>query len=178
MEALAVVAFPLLTMPFAEGVAKAAFPAPAGACLGVGVVAAGLLGCWSGTSPPTCTERQAWLPASPRVQHIANRAIDSKSNSATLLKAVQMQHKCDKNTCVVTDKHTQFEKFAGEAQVPSHTRLTCDTFQIVFASPAGSRCLRPKLCFVTKQDVSCCQTHIVQRKHRYNTSCPNNASYS
>ena len=132
------VAFPLLTMPFAEGVGKAAFPAPAGACLGVGVVAAVLLGCLSGTGAPTCTERQAWLPVSPRVYHITNRAIDSKPNSATLLKAVQMQHKCDKNTCLVTDKHTQFEEFVGEAQVPSHTRLTCDTFQNVFASPAGS----------------------------------------
>ena len=116
------VAFPLLTTP----------------CLGVGMVAAGLLGCWSGTGPPTCTKTQAWLLASPRVQHIPNRAIDSTSNSATLLKAVQMQHKCDKNTCLVTDKHTQFQKFAGKAQVPSHRRSTCDTFQYVFASSAGS----------------------------------------
>ena len=136
MEALAVVAFPLLTTPFAEGAGKAAFPAPARACLGVGVVAAGLLGCWSGTGPPACTERQAWLPVSSRVHHTPNRAIDSKPNSATLLKAVQ--HKCDKNTCLVTDKHTQFEKSAGEAQVPSHTRSTCDAFQNAFASPAGS----------------------------------------
>ena len=64
LKVLAGVAFPLLTMPFAAGDGKAgtAFPAPTGACLGVGVLAAALLGCLSGTAAPTCTEIQAWLP--------------------------------------------------------------------------------------------------------------------
>ena len=68
MEALAVdassVAFPLLTMPFAAGNGKAgtAFPAPTGAYLGVGMVAAILLGCLSGAAAPACTKIQAWLP--------------------------------------------------------------------------------------------------------------------
>ncbi len=61
MEALAGVAFPLLTIPFAEGDGKAG-TAPTGACLGVGMVAAVLLGCLSGTAAPACTEIQAWLP--------------------------------------------------------------------------------------------------------------------
>ncbi len=64
MEALAGVASPLLTTPFAEGDGKAgtAFPAPTGTRLGVGMVAAVVLGCLSGTAAPACTEIQAWLP--------------------------------------------------------------------------------------------------------------------
>ena len=52
------VAFPLLTMPFAEGdgMAGTAFSARTGACLGVGMLADGVLGCLSGTAAPACTE--------------------------------------------------------------------------------------------------------------------------
>ena len=136
------VAFPLLTTP----------------CLGVGMVAAGLSGCWSGIGPPTCTKTQAWLLASPRVQHIPNRAIDSTSNSATLLKAVQTQHKCDKNTCLVLTNTHSSKNLQAKHKYP-HTE---DRHVTLF-----KMCLLPQLghisAFVTKQDVSCCQTHIVQR---------------
>jgi len=46
-----------------------------------------------------------------------NSAIDSQSNSATQLKAMHTQLKCDNNARLVTDKHRQFENFAGKAQV-------------------------------------------------------------
>lgn len=71
--ALAGVAFPLLTMPFAEGDGKAgtAFAAPTWGCLGVGMLAAGLLGCLSGTAAPACTENT--------LQASLNSAMDLKS---------------------------------------------------------------------------------------------------
>ena len=46
-----------------------------------------------------------------------NRAIDSQSNSATQLKAMQTQPKCDNNARLVTDRHRQFETLEGKAQV-------------------------------------------------------------
>ena len=53
--------FPLFTMPFAEGDEEAdtASPAPAGGSLGVGMLAAVLLGCLSGVTAPACAKIQA-----------------------------------------------------------------------------------------------------------------------
>ena len=48
-----------------------------------------------------------------------NRALDSQSINATLLKGVQMRLKGDNNARLVTDKYRQFENFAGNAQVLS-----------------------------------------------------------
>ncbi len=70
MEALAVVAFTLLTISFAEGDEKAgtAFPAPTGASLGVGTMAALLSGCLTGNAVPACTKTQAQLLSEGRSQ--------------------------------------------------------------------------------------------------------------
>ena len=138
MEVSAGVAFPLLTMPFAErdGKAGTAFPAPTGTCLGVGMLAAVLLGCLSGTSAPACTDRQAWLPVSPCRKAGLNRATDSHSNSATQLKAMQTQPKCDNNARLVTDKHRHFKHWRAKRKC-CDTSCMCDTFRNMFASPAG-----------------------------------------
>jgi len=137
------VALPLPTTPFAEGDGRAgtAFPAPTGAWLGVGMVAAVFLGCLSGTAAPTCTEIQAWLPSEGRSQQSIRLTV-KQCNSA------ETQLNCDNNKCLVTDRHRQCATFAGKAQVL--TQAVCVT--------RFKTCLLPQLgqidAFDTEQDVS------------------------
>jgi len=78
--------------------------------------------CWAACQALLLQPAQRYKPGSvsPCVQESPNRAKDSKANSATLLKAMQTQLNCENNARLVIDKHTEFENFAGQAQVLPH----------------------------------------------------------
>ncbi len=101
----------------------------------------GAWGCWQPGCWAAC---QALLlqPAQKYKTHCLchatpDRATDSKSNSASLLRAMQMQLWCDKKR-VLSLTNTADLKSMQTKRKHSHTNCMCLTVQNVFASPGGS----------------------------------------
>ena len=109
-----------------------------------------------------CSSLHRHTSLAPCLKAGLNKAIDSQSNSATLLTAMQTQLKC------VTEKHRQFENFAGKAQVLSH-KLYVLHISKHLCFPSWVR-----LMFFTLRRLRLDTRR--QTRHRHVTPCSNDAS--
>ena len=73
--------------------------------------------CWAACQALLLQPAQRYKPGYRSLPVCRKVPTEQKTNSATLLKAMQTQLNCENNARLVIDKHTEFENFAGQAQV-------------------------------------------------------------